>query len=83
VYGYRKVHHDPRDLGENRAENKAARLMRAEGLGAGGIGSPTAIADDQLVEAPLEPIVVIASLELTSVSELPLSAVVRCTMRRR
>ena len=32
VYGYRKVHHDLLDLGENCAKNTVAKLMQVEGL---------------------------------------------------
>ncbi len=32
VYGYRKIHHDLRDLGERCGKHRVARLMRGEGL---------------------------------------------------
>ncbi len=65
VYGYRKIVHDLRDLGERCGKHRVYRLMRQEGLRAqvsyrrraGRYGKPAVVAENQLeqkfdVEAP-------------------------------
>ena len=65
VYGYRKIAHDLRDLGESCGKHRVYRLMKQEGLRAqvgyrrrnGHYGKPAVVAENQLeqnfdVEAP-------------------------------
>jgi putative transposase len=67
VYGYRKIVHDLRDLGESCGKHRVYRLMKQEGLRAQAgyrrkarhYGKPVAVADNRLeqnfdVEAPNE-----------------------------